>query len=171
MEIFVRGSLPPKLSSGRGTRPDKVAAVGNKLNKVFERGYIRSGLVESTIDFFDVEKGDDIRVVHNGTSCGLNDSLFAPSFWLPAAATASCHLMCHSWMADADMGEMFLNFPMDKKIRSRAGIDVTQLRSHIPALPDAPSSGRERKGRAILRWERLFMGMKPSPHNAVRCFC
>jgi hypothetical protein len=168
MEIFVRGRLPSKLSSGRGTRQEKVPAVGKKINKVFERGYILPGKVESTIDFFDVEKGSDIRVVYNGTSCGLNDALFAPGFWLPNAKTASRPLMYYSWMGDADMGEMFLNFPMDKKIRSRSGIDVTQLRDQMPGLPEFPSSGKRHQ--VLLRWERFFIGMKPSPYNSVRYF-
>ena len=169
MEIFVRGKLPKTIGAGRGTRQDKRSAVGKKLNKVFERGYILPGLVKSTIDFFDVEKGSsDIRVVYNGTSCGLNDALFAPSFWLPNAATASRPLMPYSWMADADMGEMFPNFPMDKKIHSVSGIDVTQLQEYMPNLPKPEVSGSRNK--IHLRWERLFMGMKPSPYNAVRYF-
>lgn len=81
MEIFVRGMLPSKLSHGQGTRKDKVPpAVGKKLNKGYKRGYILVGPVESTIEYFDVEKGSDIRVVYNGTSCGLNDALFARAF-------------------------------------------------------------------------------------------
>ena len=167
MEIFIRGQLPSKLVGGRGTRKDKIPAVGKKINKVFERGYILEGHVDSTIDYFDVAKGEDIRVVYNGTSCGLNDALFAPSFWLPTAATASRPLMYYSWMADGDMGEMFLNFPMDKKIRSRSGIDVTQLKEH---MKDLNPSKRDPRERVLLRWERLFMGMKPSPYNAVRYF-
>ncbi len=104
MEIFVRDRLPSNLRLGRATRKDKVPAVGKKLNKVYERGYVCEGPVESVIDCFDVEKGDDTRVVYNGASCGLNESLFAPSFWVPNAATASCPLMHCSWMADGDMG-------------------------------------------------------------------
>jgi hypothetical protein len=75
MEIFAWGRFPSKLGSGRGTRQDKVPAVGKKINEVFERGYVLPGTVHSTADFFDVEKGADIRVVCNGTSCGLNDAL------------------------------------------------------------------------------------------------
>jgi hypothetical protein len=112
---FFQRKPPSKLSFGRGTWQDKLPAVRKKINKVFQRGYIWSGLVESTINFFNVEKGEDIRVVYNGTSCSLNDSLFAPSFWLPTAATASQPLMHCSWMGDADMGEMFLNLPIDKR--------------------------------------------------------
>jgi hypothetical protein len=168
MEIFVRGKLPTNLAKGRGTRLDKMSAVGKKLNKVYERGYICEGPVESLIDYFDVEKGIDIRLVYNGTSCLLNEKLFAPSFWLPNATTASRPLMYYSWMADGDMGEMFLNFPMDKKLRCRSGIDVTQMAAaHMPSLP---LSARLSQDRVLLRWERLFMGMRPSPYNAVRYF-
>jgi hypothetical protein len=172
MEIFVRDKLPSNCRAGRATRKDKVPAVGKKLNKVYERGYVCEGPVESVIDYFDVEKGDDIRVVYNGTSCGLNEALFAPSFWLPNAATASRPLMYYSWMADGDMGEMFLNFPMDQKIRSRSGIDVTQMAaSHMPSLPkSSQDKATGSQGRVLLRWERLFMGMKPSPYNSVRYF-
>jgi hypothetical protein len=52
--------LPTKTSEGRATNKDKIPAVGAKLNKVYKRGYILEGLVESTIDFFDFEKGDFI---------------------------------------------------------------------------------------------------------------
>lgn len=59
------------------------------------------------------------------TSCGLNHLLFAPSFWLPTAVKRPCPRMYYSWKADADTGEIFRNFPMDKKIsRSQSGIDV-----------------------------------------------
>jgi hypothetical protein len=85
MGIFVRCRLPSKTTWGRPIHKDKALAVGKKINKVFQRGYILEG---STIDFFDVEKGDDIRVVYNGTSWGLNDALFAPGFYLPKAAPA-----------------------------------------------------------------------------------
>jgi hypothetical protein len=71
------------------------------------------------------------------------------------------------------MGEMFLNFPMDKKRRSRSGIDVTQMAaSHMPSLPKSRKAKiNVKEERVLLRWERLFMGMKPSPCNSVRCFC
>ena len=67
MEIFVRCKLPKKIASGGGTRQDnKLIAVGKKINKVFERGYILAGIVGSTIDVFDVEKGaNGIKVVYN----------------------------------------------------------------------------------------------------------
>ena len=50
---------------------------------------------ESDVDYFPFPKGLgllgewlDIRVVYNGTRCGLNDAVWAPGFWLPTADTA-----------------------------------------------------------------------------------
>jgi hypothetical protein len=134
---------------------------------VVHRGYVLEGTVDSMIDFFDVEKGDDIRVVYNSTSCGLNDALFAPGFFLPKAGSASRTLMFYSWMCDGDMGEMFPNFPIDKRIHSHSGIDVTQFRPFLPNLSARTEGSRTR---LHLRWERLFMGMKPSPYNTVRYY-
>jgi hypothetical protein len=38
------------------------------------------------LHYFAVPKGEaDIRVVFNGTSCGLNDALWSPNFYLPTA--------------------------------------------------------------------------------------
>jgi hypothetical protein len=34
--------------------------MGKQINKVFQQGYLLEGEVTSTIDFFDVEKGDAI---------------------------------------------------------------------------------------------------------------
>ena len=167
IEIFVRGRLPTRVTRGRDTEREKVPAVGAKVNKVYKRGYVLEGEVTNTIDYFDVDKGGDIRVVYDGTKCRLNDALFAPGFFLPQAAAASRPIMPYSWLADSDMGEMFLNFPMDKKIRSSSGIDVTALRSEMPGLPPL---GEGRRSRLLLRWERLFMGMKPSPYLAVRYY-
>jgi hypothetical protein len=43
------------------------------------------------MDFFAVEKYSDIRLVYNGMSCGLNEALWAPNFWLPLPSTAAVH--------------------------------------------------------------------------------
>ena len=71
-------------------------------------------------------------------------------------------------MADADMGKMFPNFRIDKKIPSSTGIDVTQLQEYMPGLPDSLESGKRQRTR--LRWKVLLMGMKPSSYNAARYF-
>jgi hypothetical protein len=57
---------------------------------------------------------------------------------------------------------MFLNFLMDPLIRPHAGVELTSLRTQLKHVA--------RQGRILERWERLFMGMKPSPYNSVRYF-
>ena len=55
-----------------------------KILEVRKRDYIRPGQVTGGTHYFCVPKGpEDIRMVYNGTSCGLNDVLFAPRFGLP----------------------------------------------------------------------------------------
>jgi hypothetical protein len=163
MEIFVSGTLPTLTRPARAPHPDKLPLLGAKIDKVRLRNYIAKGPVLNLTDFFDVPKGDsDIRVVYNGTTSGLNEALFAPGFFLPNSDSAARLLMYNSYTVDADLGEMFLNFPMDPKIRPYAGVELTALRKHLGEAP--------KKGRILERWERLFMGCRPSPYNAVRYF-
>jgi hypothetical protein len=50
-----------------------------KVVQVRKRGYISAGTVVSGTHYFSVPEGlDDIWMVYNGTSCGLNDVLWAP---------------------------------------------------------------------------------------------
>ena len=51
------------------------ARESGKLVKARRRGYVRVGEVKSLNQHFSVPKGDDIRMVYNGTSSGLNNSL------------------------------------------------------------------------------------------------
>jgi hypothetical protein len=71
--------------SERTPRPcQEDAGASQKLDKIWKRGYVEAGYVESLISFFDVEKGsDDIRMVYDGSASGLNDKLWAPWFPLP----------------------------------------------------------------------------------------
>ena len=62
--------------------------------------------VKNFIDSFQIPKGDeDIRVVLNGTSCGLTEALFAPFFWLPYAPTMTRLLHYEYKFVDLDIGE------------------------------------------------------------------
>ena len=68
---------------------------------------------------------------------------------------------------DSDLGEMFLNFPLDKDIQLSSGIDLT------PYKKDLEISHPELKGesnRLIAVWNRTWMGYRPSPYAAVRTF-
>ena len=51
-----------------------------KLAKDSRRGYLRTGEVKILAHYFSVPKGEDIRMVYNGNSSGLNSSLWAPNF-------------------------------------------------------------------------------------------
>ena len=75
--VFVRRQDPP-------TTPKDGELVRKKVVQVQTRGYIEVGEVISIIHYFYVKKGPfDVRVVSNGTGCGLNDSIWAPHFGLP----------------------------------------------------------------------------------------
>ena len=165
MNIFVRGTLPTNKRAMQSPPTKKLEKIARKVGKVRKSKYIKDGMVSNLTDFFDVPKGEDIRIVYNGTRSGLNDALWAPSFFLPTANTAARVMSFYTYCVDLDLGEMFLNFLMDKKIRAFAGVDVTCLQvffdDYVPA---------EHKPQMWERWERLFMGMKSSPYNAVRYF-
>ena len=81
-----------------------------------------------TVHFFAVPKReDDIRVVFDGTSSGLNETLWSPNFFLPSAKSASMVLTFATWMSDMDFGEMFHNFNLDPRIRPYSGVNVEKL--------------------------------------------
>ena len=55
-----------------------------KVVKVRKHYHIEPGFVKSLLHFFCVPKGlSDIRMVYNGTGCGLNESVWSPHFGLP----------------------------------------------------------------------------------------
>jgi hypothetical protein len=134
-----------------------------KLDTVLERGYISSGWVASLTSYFAVPKGeDDIRIVYGGTGSGLNDALWSPFLWLPNSASAVRLISFYSYLFDADIGECFLNFPNDPKIRPYYGVDLSPFKGQLK------SRSNYKEGMLWERWERCFMGCKPSPYIAVR---
>ena len=173
--IFVKGTLPVYCKPHRFVTPEKAALVAPKLDNVRQRGYIRKGVVESLTDWFEVPKVivDDvvmeIRMVYNGTSSGLNEALWAPNFWLPTSSTALRQLTYTSFCVDLDLGEMFLNFPLDPKIQPYAGVDLTPVKHLLSDIDDIDTSSKKERNLPLWeRWCRLFMGMTPSPYNAAR---
>ena len=84
MKTYVHGPLP---SGRRGKRikmkSDIRATVGEKISGMVKRCYLEEGRVSSSLDYFAIPKGDlDVRVVFDGSSCGLNKALwtqFLPS--------------------------------------------------------------------------------------------
>jgi hypothetical protein len=70
----------------------------------------------------------------------------------------------NTWLTDSESGEMFTNFPMDSKIRPRAGVDLKVLVHFLSNYSAYMNDDEE------YRWDRLFMGMGPSPYIAVRMY-
>ena len=60
--------------------------------------------------YFSVPKGEDIIMVYNGTSRGINSSLWAPNFDLPTVKSTLHAVERGTFMAYRDIGDMFLNF-------------------------------------------------------------
>jgi hypothetical protein len=66
-------------------------------------------------------------------------------------------LDANSCMGDIDLGEMFLNFPLDVKVWPLEGVDLTPYFGTCNKL-------------VWERWSRCLMGFTPSPYNAYRTF-
>ena len=120
--------------------------------------------MRSYIDYFAVPKGlDDIRMVLNGSSCGLNDAVFASNFWLPMSRTMTRLLSFGYRVVDIDIGEMFPNFPLHHLLRSYSGVDLTPLKDSLGNL--IPQSMQNDK-RITVVWTRLWFGLRSSPEGA-----
>ena len=158
--LFVNKDKLPKFMrkqkiSGDQNIKDRVKL---KLSKVILRGYLALGAVLSLTSYFHVPKGeDDIRMVYDATACGLNDALWAPTFWMPTILNVLDAATETSWFGDVDAGEMFLNYPLDIAMRAFAGVDVSWM------YPDNP-------GCTWYRWTRMAMGLRSSPWVTTRLF-
>ena len=116
--------------------PTTKAKVEEKLQKVLDRGYLDNDeIVVSLTSYFDVAKGeDDIRMVYDGTKCGLNAAVWVPSFFMP---TVQSHLRAveeGTNMCDVDVGEMFLNFMVHPSVRKYLGVDLTPYQLNYDEL-------------------------------------
>ena len=162
MYAWIQASLPRYDRKTRPPKPEDVQLLAPKFSKLIRRGYIIPPMVpvRSLTDYFYVPKGaDDVRVVYNGTSCGLNDALWAPSFWLPTPKSALRVLDFNYYSVDIDLGEYFLNFPLPRILRAVSGIDLSSI---LHALPET--------NMAVQAWDRCWFGMRPSPFFTVRFY-
>jgi hypothetical protein len=114
--------------------------------------------VSSLIAFFEVIKAlMDIRFVYDRTKSGLNEAMWAPWFGLPTMDSLLRCLAPGTFMADNNVGETFLNFPLHQSLRELCGVDLTHY--------FAPELGKKVTWE---RWSRCAMGLKSSPYNTVR---
>jgi hypothetical protein len=159
--LWMKGRLDPWLCPQRLPKDrDNLPKMIEKLCIAREKGYIDLGLVESLISFFDVPKGlTDIRMVYDGTKSGLNEVLRAPWFPLPTVDNLLRSVEPGTWMADNDVGEMFLNFVLHESVQAICGVDLTKY------FPEGVPEGTQ-----VLweRWTRCTMGLRSSPYQACQ---
>jgi hypothetical protein len=104
---------------------------------------------------FYAPKGLEVHVFCNITLSGLNVALWAPSFFLPSGSAALWVMLFVTFILDADIGEIFLNFPMHNSIQPYAGIDIQHFRKAFQGT-------HLNKLSRILRCATLLMGCGPS---------
>lgn len=158
LSLFIRKRLPRWIKRQRLPKePHMAERMVSKFLKVQAKGYVGEGTVISMINCFAVPKGDDdIRLVYDGTKCGLNDSLWAPNFFLPSVDSMLLNMNTHTWSADLDLTEMFLNYPLNKDLVPYSGVDYTEV--------------LQSKTTVWLRWHRMFMGLTSSPYVTGKMF-
>jgi hypothetical protein len=133
--------------------------VNDKLRKFVSRRYINvveRYRIKVPIVYFPVQKGEaDIRIVWSETETGVNDSVFAPNFFLPTLDTLIRRLPNDAWLGDFDVGEQFHNFELHYKHQPFHGV----------LFPE--ELWAEFGGEAGMM-SRLPMGFRPSPYLAGR---
>ena len=90
-------------------------------------------------------------MVYNGTSCGLNEVLWAPRFGLPTVKQTLHALLPGYRQCNLDVGEQFPNYYLHEELCQYSGVDVQEVRSTDPA--DA-AWGTEQGPGPWERWEQ-----------------
>ena len=140
------------------TDPRLRALFVEKLRRMIEAKYFEEGWSRWDIRCFGVPKGlDDIRLVFDGTSSGVNQVVYIPSFFLATAWSLYRILVINAYQCDLDAGEFFLNCPLHLIIRAYCGVNLSRF-------DEFDSISTTRRHRQCRTW----MGFKPSPYLAVR---
>jgi len=167
LPVYFREEFVPK----RQHQPDERDPLiklrqGIKLGKVTGRRYVaKTTAVADWTSFFSVPKGaDDIRMVYDASRSGLNAALWVPGFPLPTTNTHLRSVEPGTWLADLDIGEMFLNFPLHASLRALCGVDLSH---YGESLRDSGVKLEEWELRSFA-WVRCAMGLRPSPYQAVQ---
>jgi hypothetical protein len=156
-KLWVNGKLPKNNNFKQKKPREKHVALQmiEKLEKVRYRWYIAPGWVEGLTSYFPVPKGEsDIRLVYDMSASGLNAVLWVPGFWLPSIYNVMDSCTHLSWFGDVDIGEMFLNFPLDLSIRAYCGVDLTWIKDSDQTVWEC--------------WQRMAMGLRSSPWVTTR---
>jgi len=158
LEPYTAPQAPPKTTNDR-------RLVRAKIIPVRKRDYIASEPVDSLLHYFYVPKGpDDVRIVYNGTGCGLNDIMWAPHFGLPYVTHTLRSLMPGYYQCDLDIGEMFLNFLLHSNLKRLSGVDITHVRSEA----EDDREWEESRTGTWECWTRNWMGLGDSPYRCIQ---
>ena len=151
--------------------------VPEKISKVRRLLYVAPAKVTSEIDVFCVPKGlDDIRLVYNGTSCGLNKILWAPWFSLPTITSHLRSIEAGSFMGDMDIGDCWHNFVLNESIQGLVGLNWshhkfnTQDLGPLGVLLPNYDTATWKDNVHLLGGEcfkRQCMGLRPSPYTCI----
>jgi hypothetical protein len=164
---YFTGPFPSFMQPQKGHKdPAKHKLMQAKVVQVRKRGYILPGKVVEGTHYFCVDKGaDDIRMVYNGMSCGLNNVLWAPCFGLPTVKQTLRALLPGYCQCDLDVGEQFLNYPLHSDLRKFSGVDVRGVR----LLDQWDNDWEANRGpEPWERWERNWMGLRDSPYCSLQ---
>jgi hypothetical protein len=106
MPIWIKMHLLKYQHWSRSPDPLLRPYILEKLKKILDQGYVvapgERDFIWSLMDCLAVQKYFNNHLVYNGTSCGLNDFLWAPEFWLPMPSTAAGLLGYGYFMANID---------------------------------------------------------------------
>jgi hypothetical protein len=172
MPAWIHGSMPHYKRRAKTPKADDALLLAPKFLKILQRRYVsipkQFTEIKSLIDYFYVPKAKDIRPVYNGASCGINEALWSPNFWLPTAKSALRVLDFGYFSVDIDLGEFFLNFPLIEILRQYSGIDLTPFAGILSDLKFDLVQDTDELYK--VRWSRCWMGCKPSPYFAIRFY-
>ena len=155
--------IRPQLNMAAAER----AVLKKKILAMWQKRYldVPAGKLKSAISYFAVPKGEvdgvvqDWRVVFHAGANGLNDCVWAPSFWLPSVESLLRIVDESSFMEDRDVGEMFLNYELHPMVRKFAGVDLRPLEFTEEECPHR-----------WLYWTKNLMGFRSSPYNSVKMY-
>lgn len=72
--------------------------------------------------------------------------MWTSNFFLSTVETVVCSATPDTFFGDIDLGEMFLNYFLDKDLQSNAGVDVTNIADLLEV--EVPAGNR-----LIIHWE------------------
>jgi hypothetical protein len=143
-----------------------------KVFKVIKRGYLRPADrkdILSHMHYFSVPKGEeDIRMVYDGSKCGLNAATFALWFAVPTSSSLERMIMPHTVQGDNDFGDMFLNFQLHQDMQKYTGVDGSDLLKDPEAVDWFRAQGWDTSRGVFLTWDRPAMGLTCSPYQSVQ---